>query len=151
MNVCFPFPCSAVNWLTDTRSGKQYTELNTKVSQYEDARKLCQGVGGILPEPRNSEENDFLHSLGTTEWFFLGLTHTDPDSQYVWTSDGLAVTWTAWDSGEPKSLKSTTDCVRMLKKDWTSVWCGQSVTKPVVCEKTRTGKYTIHHDSLVWS
>ena len=138
-----PFPCSAVTWLTDTRSGKQYIKLNTKVSHYEDARKLCQDVGGKLPEPRNSQENDFLQRLFHTIWFFLGLTQTDPDSRYKWTSDGLAVTWTAWASGQPQNLHyHTTDCVAFFK-EWATASCVQSERYPVVCEKT--GKYTIHH------
>ena len=60
---CFPFPVSAINWVTDTKSGKQYVRLKTKEAYQDPATKRCQNVGGMLPEPRNSEENDFVDKM----------------------------------------------------------------------------------------
>ena len=147
-----PFPCSAVTWLTDANTGKQYGVLNTKVFSYEDATKICQDAGGKLPEPRNSEENDFLDNFGTTtKVFFLGLTDTAAEGQWVWTSDDSTVTWKPWKSGEPDGGTSENCCAMYKnaqfvadKKSWKSEGCDQPATTkvPVVCELTR--KYTIH-------
>ena len=97
----------------------------------------------MLPEPRNSEENDFLKIFGTTHWFFLGLTDRETEGRWVWSSDGTPVTWTLWKSGEPNGGRWE-NCVAADKK-WTSQHCYQHHDAEItlICEKTR--KYAIYH------
>ena len=101
----------------------------------------------MLPEPRNSEENDLLDSMGISQVFFLGLTATSTVREWVWTSDGTSVTWDAWARGENTGLEEK--CVVMHrdaavvqdKKRWISVWCDHLGEKRVVCER-RLCKYS---------
>ena len=91
-----------------------------------------------------------MNNMGTTSWFFLGLTDTAAESQWVWSSDGSTVAWTLWKSGEPDGGRNQNCAVQhvgpagaSLNKKWTSSHCIQFTTVKVVCEKKR--KYTIYH------
>ena len=149
MYECFPFPRSDGTWVTETSSGKQYVKLNTAVFNYADAQTSCQGIGGILPEPRNSSENDFLNTMGAPGWFFLGLTDRETERQWQWESDGSTVAWSLWETGDPKGgrlencaaqLVAPSDASR--NKKWGSMYCEHHayLRKQVICEKPR--KYT---------
>ena len=142
--LLFSFPrLAAVNWVTDTSSGKQYVDLNTAETSHQKATELCQAVGGRLPQPRNQEENDFLNNMQTII-FFLGMTDTASEGRWVWDSDGSAVSWTLWKSGEPDG-GSVQNCASMLRnvaavagdrERWASGGC-EKQHKTAVCEKLR--------------
>ena len=101
--------------------------------------------------------------MRTATWFFLGLTATATERDWVWTSDQSTLTWNLWNSGEPDN-HTNVDCAVMTrgavvkadKKKWTAKYCDQEKkTIQVVCEKTR--KYTImrqnkqiNEGSLIW-
>ena len=151
---------AAVNWQTHEHSRKKYADLNISVDSYQNARELCQNVGGMLPEPRDQEENDFLNSL-KTHAFYLGLTKETPsrvalgltdikhEGTFTWDSDCGPVAWTFWRDGEPDD-GTAQNCVMMLRnKDknnmdrWKSAWCRGLVLNTTVCEKI--GKFFNHH------
>ena len=144
-----------VNWVTDRSSGKQYVKLSTTVNRANDAARLCDGVGGILPEPRNSQENDFVNIiLGTSGFCFLGLTDTGAEGQWVWSSNGSTPAWSFWGGGEPDGGRDEHCAVHIYQRhlsNWHKVWtpteCIHWQNIPVVCEKTR--KYTIYHQDLL--
>merc|ERR1719239_968967 len=130
-----------INWITDPDSGNQYVDLEVLIyDNVEDAKDRCEAVGGMLPEPRNREENDFLNSM-TTEPFYLGMTDKAKEGSWVWNSDGSSVQWTFWRSGEPDG-GSDQNCVFMLKSAdknnmnrWASSWCSGGVLKTTICER----------------
>ena len=115
----------------------------------EDAQGFCAAEGGMLPEPKTREENDFLNSL-TTEKFYLGTTDMSTEGDWRWISDGSSVVWDFWRPGEPDG-GSNQNCaiINMLRSravsnidGWQSGWCiGATVT--TVCEKR--GKFINYH------
>ena len=145
----FSFP-SAVIWVTEPSSGKKYVKLKyLTVSNYADAQTSCHRIGGMLPEPRNSSENDFLNTMGTPGWFFLGLTDRETESQWQWESDGSTVVWSLWETGNPKGGRHENCATQIVapsdasrNKKWGSMYCEHhaSVRIQVICEKPR--KYT---------
>ena len=120
----------------------------------EDAEKLCNAIGGMLPQPRNSGQNDFVNTmLSRSGWFFLGLTDKRHEGQWRWNTDwhNSTLEWTNWKSGDPDggnhqncAIQHVSDDSRWSKK-WTSTWCHHNgdYDIPVVCEKNC--KYTIYH------
>ena len=111
---------------------------------------MCIDAGGMLPEPRNKEETDFLNDMGTAIWFYLGFTDHDAEDIWVWTSDGSPVTWMVWMEDEPNG-GTTQNCGAMVRNYpvtanttspvYGSAFCDNpnNMTIPVVCEKR---KYT---------
>ena len=103
----------------------------------------------MLPEPRNTYENDFLNNMGATSWFFLGLTDKAAEDQWQWNSDRSTVGWSLWKSGEPDGGRNQNCAAQLvnggIRKKWTSTYCRHdgSFEIPVVCER-RGGKYTIN-------
>ena len=66
----------------------------------DDNRDTCTQEGGMLPEPRSEEENDFLGTL-TSDWFALGMNDEETHGTWVWNSDDSPVSWTNWHPGQP--------------------------------------------------
>ena len=139
------------NWMTDTRTGKQYIVLDTVNFTHAGDRKLCEQQGGRLPEPRDEDENNFLDSLNT-EMFSLGMTDENVEGQWVWDSDGSKVTWFNWAKYDGIPNGGTTDnCAYMVrntkssraghtKKSWADKRCHyydyyDKLSKQLVCER----------------
>ena len=117
--------------------------METTTLNYDSVTRMCRNIGAILPEPRSERERDFLRNL-TSDNFLLGLRDTQTDGQWVWDSDGTALAWTSWLSGEPNGGTSE-NCVRDRRDyDWHDVTCDY-VSKvktniSVVCEKGKRGR-----------
>ena len=64
---------------------------------------MCSEVGGILPEPRSEEENNFLKTLiedrAGARYFAIGMRNEG--GSWLWRSDDSPVTWFNWRSGHP--------------------------------------------------
>ena len=115
--------------------------LGKTVVDRQVAKDLCTAQGGMLPEPRNQQENDFLNSM-ETEAFFLGTTDLAVEGRWVWDSDGSVLTWTFWKTAEPDA-GTKQNCAIMLRNNnaqyeeqWASEWCYlEKRPKAVVCER----------------
>ena len=55
----------------------------------------CLEHGGILPEPRSQEENEFLMGLGVYE-IILGMNDRETEGTWVWDSDSTPVIYQNW-------------------------------------------------------
>ena len=138
-----------IPWLQGP-NGKEYYQIpypgNTKTpfpgKNKTTSRHLCDEVGGILPKPMNSEENDFLQIFSYS--FYLGMNASDNANNFVWDDDGTAVQW--FDD----ELSGVGDCV-IVRPDfgWVKSSC-TSITDSIVCEKKGwiqgpNGKQYIRH------
>ena len=92
--------------------------LNTTTLTHDVAKTKCQQHGGILPEPRSQQENNFLDGLGT-EMFLLGMNDKGTEGVWVYDRDGSEVKFTNWWPGKPGHedglLGLEEDCAVMMK------------------------------------
>ena len=85
-------------------------------------QEICLQHGGILPEPRSQEENDFLNSLNTN-MFLLGLRDVVTDGSWLWDSDGTPVLYTNWRPDQPDGgNRENCAFVNMDRKNLGPVW-----------------------------
>ena len=136
-------------WITDPNTGKQYADLEKNIDR-DNARVLCRRFGGMLPEPRHQEENDFLNSW-QTDTFYLGMSDTAVEGNWVWDSDLTDVSWEHWrpntaepDGGEDQNFAvMSRNLVPNQAEYWSSVVGSINKENTVICEKIR--KYINYH------
>ena len=125
--------------MKDSISGKSYVELDIFAENYDDAKTKCSAIGGMLPEPRTAQESEFVKQVGTSYWFFLGLTDLLDEGNWSWNTGG-SVTWAMWENGEPDGGTSQ-NCAAQIRGAhvWISGYCDNpnGLDIPIVCEKTR--------------
>ena len=69
----------------------------TTTWDYDEIVDKCLQHGGILPEPKSREENEFLSGLGyDTLYIFLGMNARETDGTWVWNSDSTPVVYQNW-------------------------------------------------------
>ena len=109
----------------------------------------CRQHGGILPEPRSQEENQFLNNLNT-EMFVLGLSDVETEGSWQWDSDRTPVVYSNWLSGDGAGGRAE-NCVFMSRNFrnydgfWADFSCSSSAfmdarNKSLICQKTE-GKH----------
>ena len=144
-------------WKIDRHTGKQYAQLtNGRFTSHLDSKALCHSIGGILPEPRDQQENRFVAQMSSTR-IWLGMNNKDGKGHWVWESDKSRVEWVNWESlrrgtsqilqSEPRGL-DVANCAMILKDAYTrenvnyytTTWdafrCNATVFT-VVCEKRK--------------
>ena len=110
----------------------------------DDNRDICLQHGGILPEPRSSEENEFLNSLNT-DLFLLGMSDVETEGTWLWDSDGTPVVWTNWSPTDPPG-GTDENCAAMLRTlgnagpEWATLLCAYTsaydeIAKSLICQK----------------
>ena len=141
------------DWITDTRTRKQYLRLNTGHFKHDDIQKKCYDHGGFLPEPRDWLENRFLCNLGS-KMFALGMSDRLLEGTWRWESDGTQVTWTKWypgrNNGNPKKRimvggeptgGSRDNCavVRRVQLSWIDAWqTYECQSRTILAEKEKS-------------
>ena len=90
---------------------------DTSTLKWNDARAVCQGLGGDLVVINSGEENDFLFKMVTEQetvikgkaW--IGLKRNTDDSKWYWI-DGtpLEGNYQNWQAGEPNNHSGHEDC-----------------------------------------
>ena len=140
--------------MTDPRTGKKYIILETTTHDHAINQEPCRNLGAHLPEPRDEQENLFLDSLGA-DTFILGITDEAEEGQWVFDSDGSALTWFSWvnygDHADPPKQGRNGNCAVMLRltekslrghrtQDWTDFNCNSDAfheknPKNLICQK----------------
>ncbi|KAM4889360.1 C-type lectin domain family 4 member G [Thomomys bottae] len=88
---------------------------------WEVAQKHCASQGAHLVVIRNLEELDFLnkHTRGRGYWLGLrAVRHQGKVQGYKWL-DGVSLTFSHWNTGEPNDSRGHEDCVMLLH---TGLW-----------------------------
>ena len=127
-------------------------------------RDICKKYGGMLPEPREDKENQFLDHLDTN-MFVLGMNNNNQDQVYVWDSDGTHVQFSRWLNDKP--INSDTYCVIMMRNlatkethnsdRWMQIPCNGEGVKvddsyndiSLICQRDTGVCISIYHDVLV--
>ena len=74
--------------------------------------------GGKLFEPKTPETNFEVNKLAKAQGvnaFWLGINDTRNEGNFVYNSDGKAIGWTNWASGEPNNMQWNEDCVQIAQ------------------------------------
>ncbi|XP_020026216.2 C-type lectin domain family 4 member G isoform X2 [Castor canadensis] len=128
---CDPCPTS---WLTFQGSCYYFSEPK---ATWEAAQSHCAGNGSHLVIIGNLEEQDFLskHTRGQGYWLGLrAMRHLRKIRGYQWV-DGVSLTFSHWNSGEPNDSQGREDCVMMLHSGlWNDAPCA-SERDGWICEK----------------
>ncbi|XP_042291257.1 lactose-binding lectin l-2-like [Thunnus maccoyii] len=118
-------------------NGRCYKYVSTHLT-WADAELHCVSEKANLVSIHSLEEQKFVKSLiknfDHAEGFtWIGLSDTQKEGGWMW-SDGSAVHFVFWNSGEPNNYKGHEDCVHNnygTGRKWNDVPC--SKTFPSVC------------------
>jgi glucose/arabinose dehydrogenase len=95
---------------TFTYNGNQY-RLTTGASNWRQAEAEAVSVGGHLVSINDAAEQQWLrNTFGRSERFWIGLNDRNTEGQFQWTN-GQAVTYTNWSSGNPDNFGAGEDFV----------------------------------------
>ena len=137
-------------WVTDAKTGKQYTVLETSTFNFDHNKGLCASYNAMLPEPKSEEENNFLDSLNA-QTFPLGLNDKEEKGVWRWGSDSSLVQWSYWakfKTDPNPDGKRRWNCVAMVRHylqddritgrtSWVDIPCEKEpiAAKNLVCQK----------------
>ncbi|XP_048196828.1 C-type lectin domain family 4 member G [Perognathus longimembris pacificus] len=104
---------------------------------WEVAQSHCASQGAHLVTIRDLEEQDFLNKHTRGQGYWLGLRavrHRGKIQGYKWL-DGVSLTFSYWNTGEPNDSQSREDCVMMLHSGlWNDAPC-DSEKDGWICKK----------------
>uniref|UniRef100_UPI004038810E C-type lectin domain family 4 member G isoform X2 n=1 Tax=Callospermophilus lateralis TaxID=76772 RepID=UPI004038810E len=131
---CEPCPKS---WLTFQGSCYFFSE---PPSSWEASQRLCANLSAHLVIIGGLEEQGFLslHTRGLGYWLGLrAVRHSGKVQSYKWI-DGVPLSFSHWNSGEPNDSRRQEDCVMMLHSGlWNDAQCS-STMDGCICEKRRS-------------
>ena len=99
--------------------------LNTTTLAHDVGQARCQQHGGMLPEPRSQQENDFLDELGSS-MFLLGMNDIVTEGVWRWDSDVSDVIFQNWRPGQPDDNLGIHEHCAVMNRDYSQLSGGQS-------------------------
>ncbi|KAG9356086.1 hypothetical protein JZ751_000930 [Albula glossodonta] len=125
-----------------SNNGRCFKYVATKTN-WADAERTCQNMGGNLPSVHSEAEHNFLKTLfkgisGGEDAFWLGLSDCHQEGWWFW-SDGSKVDYLKWNTGEPNNLGDE-DCLHTSfgsQKGWNDIPCKNSYA--FICSKVDSG------------
>ncbi|XP_015359204.1 C-type lectin domain family 4 member G isoform X1 [Marmota marmota marmota] len=131
---CEPCPKS---WLTFQGSCYFFSE---PPSSWEASLRLCANLSAHLVIIGGLEEQGFLslHTRGLGYWLGLrAVRHSGKVQSYKWI-DGVPLSFSHWNTGEPNDSRKQEDCVMMLHSGlWNDAQCSSKMDG-CICEKRRS-------------
>ncbi len=115
-----------------TFNGSQYF-CSRITTTWEEARQICNSLGGKLCVINSKEENDYLTSklMGTTA--FIGLHDSNIEGQFEWV-DNSALSYVNWYPGQPNNANGDQDYVEMLPDGTWNDQYGKNCYREFICE-----------------
>lgn len=114
-------------------NGNKYAYFSNNI-QWEEAKELCESIGGHLVYINSPEEQDFIHGIIRTNYTAMG--GWDEPHEGIWTwLDESEMTYTNWSSGEPNNGWGRGDQDHLFiysSGKWDDGFYG--VTAPFICE-----------------
>ena len=120
-------------WGSVEFDGHYYRFYNTSMT-YPEAKAFCEEQGGHVVTITSAEENEFVLSLFSDTYIWLGGNDEAEEGKFVWDT-GEYFFYTNWDDGEPNNKGATGNQDNMLMYSWGN-WddIEGSVSYPFVCE-----------------
>ncbi len=125
--------CGSTGCTLRSYGGHNYLFCGSEIT-WASARSSCQGFGGELVALNDSAENSWVSGfLSVWDWYWHGFSDQSIEGYWQW-SNGNAVTYTRWNSGEPNGGYGE-NCAgfnRTYKYTWDDLPCGW--TQQYICE-----------------
>jgi hypothetical protein len=96
---------------------------------YDQAQASCAATGAHLVVIDDTDENDYVTSLGGAPW--IGFNDYAVENSFAWVT-GAAISFTKWSSGEPSDNGGDEDCTLVQGGNWNDGEC--SNLREFVCE-----------------
>ncbi|XP_077970679.1 uncharacterized protein LOC144425162 [Styela clava] len=110
------------------------------ITNFHAAEDTCMTKGGHLTSLHSHNEQSFmtaqLQSMNGTVRYWIGMSEIGGiDGEFIW-SDGTAIDFVNWNSGEPNNHQGSEQCVDMLQSNgrWNDANCGMDFAG-YVCKK----------------
>ncbi|XP_058393955.1 C-type lectin domain family 4 member G-like, partial [Diceros bicornis minor] len=125
------------SWLPFQGSCYLFSELK---APWDEAQRQCEGAGAHLVIVRGIEEQGFLSRNTRGRGYWLGLRAVRRGSKiqgYQWV-DGVSLSFSHWNRGEPNDARGREDCVMMLRTGmWNDAPCDNERDN-WICEKRQS-------------
>ncbi|XP_014653181.1 PREDICTED: C-type lectin domain family 4 member G-like [Ceratotherium simum simum] len=125
------------SWLPFQGSCYLFSELK---APWDEAQRQCEGAGAHLVIVRGIEEQGFLSRNTRGRGYWLGLRTVRRGSKiqgYQWV-DGVSLSFSHWNRGEPNDARGREDCVMMLRTGmWNDAPCDNERDN-WICEKRQS-------------
>uniref|UniRef100_A0A7M5USG5 C-type lectin domain-containing protein n=1 Tax=Clytia hemisphaerica TaxID=252671 RepID=A0A7M5USG5_9CNID len=120
-----------------TRIESSYYYIGEQHSNFTEARKHCQHLGGDLATINHVEENIYLanamKSLGHPKFLkaLIGLNDIQKEGEFKWVN-GEEKNFVKWCRNEPNNSFKREHCVELVRDCWNDVPCGYQ--QKFICE-----------------
>ncbi|XP_014717464.1 C-type lectin domain family 4 member G [Equus asinus] len=125
------------SWLPFQGSCYFFSEIT---ATWDEAQRRCVGAGAHLVIVRGLEEQGFLSRNTRGRGYWLGLRavrRARKIQSYQWV-DGVSLSFSYWNQGEPNDAQGREDCVMMLRTGmWNDAPCN-SERDSWICEKRQS-------------
>ncbi|XP_070478940.1 C-type lectin domain family 4 member G-like isoform X2 [Equus przewalskii] len=107
-------------------------------ASWVEAQRSCASAGAHLVIVNDLDEQDFLSRNVRGRGYWLGLRavrHAEKIQGYQWI-DGVPLSFSHWNQGEPNDAQGREDCVMMLRTGmWNDARCEDKERDSWICEK----------------
>ena len=105
-----------------TFNNSHYYISNAKNLSWHTSKKRAEEAGGHLVTISSKAENDFVQSIITHSFAWIGFTDEAQEGNFVW-ANGEPVVYTNWKSGEPNNSEGAGNFTRLLRSsgEWTDL------------------------------
>nr|XP_008504809.1 PREDICTED: LOW QUALITY PROTEIN: C-type lectin domain family 4 member G-like [Equus przewalskii] len=142
---CYFFSIPPASWVEAQRSCYFFSEIT---ATWDEAQRRCVGASAHLVIVRGLEEQGFLSRNTRGRGYWLGLRagrraglravrRARKIQSYQWV-DGVSLSFSYWNQGEPNDAQGREDCVMMLRTGmWNDAPCN-SERDSWICEKRQS-------------
>ncbi|XP_038056744.1 C-type lectin mannose-binding isoform-like [Patiria miniata] len=125
--------------------GNECYRLTPSYYNWDDAKKVCQGMGGKMATPRSLEELNFMVELARKEdgEYYAWIACNDKEVEGTWECDGQegGEPFLVWADGQPNNWKGNQDCAKLVVRyidtmddeqceRWWKAFCVRLSTQP---------------------
>ncbi|XP_048775089.2 galactose-specific lectin nattectin-like [Ostrea edulis] len=122
------------------RGSSCYAFVTGAPDTWTEAMAFCTGISAKLVEIETAAENDFLRlhliDRGTNDSFWIGLTDTIFEGEWLWMSSQSTPVYKDWSPGQPNNYQQNENCAHLYKPfsfHWNDFPC--AAKQSFICEK----------------
>ncbi|XP_065146738.1 uncharacterized protein [Paramisgurnus dabryanus] len=108
--------------------------ISSEKKSWTESRRYCTQKGADLIIINNKEEQDFIRTISSTEYFWIGLSDIDQEGRWKWVDGSALISVISgfWAYREPNGYRRE-NCVLSYSSGWYDFSC--SAAQKWICEK----------------